>query len=256
VKDIILAVKANWRFFPDQFDWLVLNGFPAEYTPDPENLSLISEQTKVFVENGLPVRHHGFFPGYEFGSQDKKTADEAMTLHFRMLDALKGVGEPFVTFHIGLDEQIEINPNRVKENLKRLVQYASNLGITICLENLKQGPTSNPYILREWVEYADAMITLDVGHAISSEPVAKKEITVAQTIGLFEDRLKEVHFYEKETDRHHAPENMQILGPIVDRLLTTQCSWWTIELEKYEDILHTKQMVVDYCEKRRLRQAI
>jgi sugar phosphate isomerase/epimerase len=256
MKDIVLAVKVNWRFFPDRFNWLVSNGFPAEYTADPGNLSQIPDHIKIFIQNGLPVRHHGFFPGYEFGSQDEKTAEEAMTLHFKMLDAIKGVGEPFVTFHVGLDEQTEIDPNQVKGNLKRLVQYAGNLGITICLENLKEGPTSDPYTLLEWVEYADAMITLDVGHAVSSGPVAKREITVLQIIGLFEDRLKEVHLYEKETDRHHAPENMLILGPIVDRLLTTECSWWTIELDKYDDILQTKQMVVDYCHKLRLHKTI
>lgn len=163
MENITLAVKASWRLFPDRFEWLVSKGFPAEYTPDPENLSLISDHTRIFIKNGLPVRHHGFFPGFEFGSENEKAAEEAMMVHFRMLDSIKGIGEPFVTFHIGLDEQVEINPNRAKKNLKRLVQYAGRRGVTVCLENLKDGPTSDSNTLKEWVEYADAMIPLMLG---------------------------------------------------------------------------------------------
>jgi len=62
-------------------------------------------------------------------------------------------------------------------------------------------------------------------------------------------RLVEVHFYESETDRHWAPSNMDILGPIVDRLIATHCRWWTIELEDTQDVLRTRQLLVDHFRK-------
>ena len=39
---------------------------------------------------------------------------------------------------------------------------------------------------------------------------------------------------------------MTILGPIVDRLLDTQCRWWTIELDDYDDALYTRALLLDY----------
>ncbi|MBU2513211.1 TIM barrel protein [bacterium] len=238
-----IAVSAKWYSFPDRFEWLASQGFSFEYTSDPEQLSLIGDHTRPFLDKGIAIRHHGFFPGFEIGDKDSKQADTAMDLHFKTLDAIRGIGEPFITLHVGLTRRVEIVPNRVCDNLGRLVDYAKNLGITVSLENLKQGVTSNPKTVREWADCTGAMITLDIGHAVSSELVSSGEETVLGIIDLFEDRLAEVHLYEREIDRHYAPENMVILGPIIDRLLKARCPWWTIELDDYEDILKTRQLI-------------
>jgi hypothetical protein len=42
---------------------------------------------------------------------------------------------------------------------------------------------------------------------------------------------------------------MEILGPIVDKLITTDCRWWTIELEDTRDVLLTRQLLVDHLRK-------
>jgi hypothetical protein len=44
---------------------------------------------------------------------------------------------------------------------------------------------------------------------------------------------------------------MSILGPIVDRLLETRCSWWTIELNEYAEALATRRLLLDYLESKR-----
>jgi hypothetical protein len=49
-----------------------------------------------------------------------------------------------------------------------------------------------------------------------------------------------------ETDyrkRHWAPRNMDILGLIVDKLLTPHCRRRTIELEDIRDVLFNRQFV-------------
>ena len=68
-------------------------------------------------------------------------------------------------------------------------------------------------------------------------------------IDLAAERLVEVHFYESETDRHWAPRDMDILGPIADKLITTDCRWWTIELEDTQEVLSTRRLLIDYFKK-------
>lgn len=244
----VLAVSAKWYGFPDHFEWLVSRGFALEYTPDKESPTGIRDHTTPFLDRGVRIRHHGFFPGFEFGDKDPEKADLAMKRHFQALDAIVGIGEPVITFHAGLTRNVEIDPNRACDNLGQLVEYAKNRGITVSLENLKQGLTSNPYTVRKWADAADAMITMDIGHAVSSNWRIQNNVSVVDIIDLFEDRLIEVHLYERETDRHYPPENMEILGVIIDRLLQTDCPWWTIELEDHQEILQTQRLVSDYIE--------
>lgn len=151
-----------------------------------------------------------------------------------------------MTVHIGLVPSIVLDHNRAVTNLSRLVDYALQRGITISLENLRFGATSNPEVMLKWSEQSGASITLDIGHAVSCDRVTKGELSVTPIIELYAHKLEEVHFYEYETDTHYAPKDMSILGPIVESLLKTQCTWWTIELSYFEEILNTRSLVHRY----------
>lgn len=245
---IILAVSAKWFAYPERFHWLVEHDFALEYTPSADGFHLLPEHLDPFLEAGVRIRHHGFFPNYEFGDTDAERAERAMQVHFNALDTIIGRGEQFVTVHAGISKGISLHAERLTENLTRLVEYGQQRGITVSLENLRRGLTSHPENVRKFVEESGAMITLDVGHAVSCEHVQQGELTVFDFIDLFQNRLVEVHMYEKETDRHYAPQDMRILGPIVDRLLETDCAWWTMELEEYEDILRTRRLLIEYLE--------
>ena len=121
-----------------------------------------------------------------------------------------------------------------------------DLGIIICLENLRHGLTSDPNTVLNWAQVSGSMITLDVGHAVSCERVQSGALSVVDFVEAFADRLHEVHMYERETDRHYPPRDMSILGPIVDRLLETECKWWTIELDDSAEALATRNLLLDY----------
>ncbi len=243
---VTIALSAHWHTYPDRFHWIAEQRFALEYSPNPEAFDLLAEHLDPFLQAGIPVRYHGFFPRYEFGHHDPEIAERAMRVHFAALEAMQGRGEQVITFHVGLNRNIQIDPGRVVENLSRLVEHARNLGITVCLENLRRGLTSHPETVAKWARESGAMITLDLGHATSNQHVQNGELTVLDFIDIVADRLTEVHIYERESDRHYAPEDMTILGPIVDRLLATQCVWWTIELEEYADALKTRKLLLDY----------
>lgn len=202
------------------------------------------------LKAGIPVRYHGFFPGYEIGHVDSAVAERAVGMHMAALEAMHGRGEQVITFHVGLSLEEPIVPDRVVENLARLVEYGRGLGITVCLENLRRGPASHPENVAAWAQASGAMITLDVGHAVSCQRVQSGELTALDFVDMLADRIFEVHMYERETDRHHPPQDMTILAPIVDRLLATQCAWWTIELDDYAEALTTRTLLLDNLDRR------
>ena len=247
--EFTLAVSATWRHGARRLDWIAANGLACAFTPNPARLDLVSQQLIPYIHHGMAVRHHGYFPGKEIGHAHAAAAEDAMQLHFKAMEALQGLGEPLMTVHVGLDGTLPLDHHRVVKNLTRLVEHGKRIGVTVSLENLCRGPTANPQILLDWARRSGAGITLDVGHAVSSRCVCNKTISMGKIIDLVAARLMEVHVYESETDRHWAPRNMEILGPIVDRLVTTDCRWWTIELEDTQDVLLTRQLLVDHLRK-------
>ena len=244
--ELTLAVSTTWRHNASRLDWIAANGLACAFTPNPDRLDLISRQLIPYMDNGMAVRHHGYFPGEEIGHAHAATAEDAMQLHFKAMEAMQGVGEPLMTVHVGLDRTLPLDHHRVVKNLARLSEYGKKIGVAVSLENLRRGPTANPETLLDWARRSGAGITLDIGHAVSSQCVCSKAISVETIIDLAAERLVEVHFYASETDRHWAPRNMDILGPIADKLITTDCRWWTIELEDTQDVLFTRGLLIDY----------
>lgn len=241
-----IALSAKWYAYPDRFDWIAAHRFALAYSPNPEAFDQLPTHIDPFLKAGIPVRYHGFFPGYEIGHSDPALAERAMHLHLSALGAMHGRGDQVITVHVGLQWEDPIDHGRAVENLSRLVERGRELDITICLENLRRGPASQPEDVLAWAQASGAMITLDVGHAVSCPRVQSGELSVLDIVEMFADRLFEVHMYEREAERHYPPQDMTILGPIVDRLLTTQCTWWTIELEEYADALFTRSLLLDY----------
>jgi sugar phosphate isomerase/epimerase len=243
---LTIALSVQAKEFPDRFTWAEDNSFALEYTPDPLHPELIREHVAASVERGTPVRFHTRFFGYEMGNTDFEKAEEAYQVHSQVIEAMSDLGEPVVTVHLNLDSTIPFDPHRAVDNLSRLVEKARESNITVCLENLRRGPTSDPNNVRAWAVESGAMITMDIGHAVSSDYVKEGNMTAAEIVDLFSDRLYEAHMYGKEENRHYPVEDMGITGPIIDRLVTTGCRWWTIELGDYSEALDTRRKVLQY----------
>jgi sugar phosphate isomerase/epimerase len=243
---IAIALSARWNTFPQRFHWIAEHGFDLEYTPDPEDLAKLPGHVDPILARGVSVRYHGFFPGCELGHSDSGLAEKALDLHKRTLETLEGHGEPVITVHVGLDPDVEIEPRRVLENLSRLVEYGLGLGITVCLENLRRGPSSNPDTLLAWASESGARITFDAGHAVSSRIATSGAYSALEFLDLVADHVWEAHLYGTEQDRHYPIRSTEDCRPIVERLTKTACRWWTIELDDYREALQTRE-ILRYC---------
>jgi hypothetical protein len=93
------------------------------------------------------------------------------------------------------------------------------------------------------------MITLDVGHAVSCERAMIGELSLLDFIDAFQNRLVEVHMYGRELERHYPIVRIDGFEDAIDRLVMTDCRWWTIELDDYEEALVTRQVLCEYLGK-------
>ncbi len=245
-RPIRIAGSAKYYEEISKPDFLADNGLSIEYTPSMHELHGLQSSLRPYLERGVAIRHHAFFPGLELADEDDEKSTQSVALHNQMLDLIAGYGEQIITVHIGVDTTVKLNPAKAVDNLSSLAERARKLGITLSLENLRRGLTSDPHIVLDWATQAGTSITLDLGHALCSEFSMNGGPDIYEVIRLFESRLAEVHFYERETDRHYPPEDMVLLGPIVDALVQTPCDWWTIELESTTEIQQTCGLLVDH----------
>ena len=220
---VTLAVAVRYDHSPRRLEWIEENGFACAFTPDPDALDRIGETLGPYMARGMAVRHHGYFPGLEIGHPDPRIARRALDFHLKVIDAIDGIGEPHLTVHVGLDFAVALNPERVVENLGRIVARGARRGITVSLENLRQGPTADPDILCRWADATGAAVTFDIGHAVSCPGVRCEDLSVGAIIDRLDPKITEVHCYEYESDHHHAPHDLRVLGPIVDRLAAVDC---------------------------------
>jgi sugar phosphate isomerase/epimerase len=241
-----IALTAKWPSYPARLEWIYENSFALEYAADPENLNLLHQQIDPYLELGQAIRYHGFLPGYEIGHRNPAEAEKGLTVHKQVLDQIQGHGEQVLTVHIGLRPQMPIDPEVAVRNLGELVEYGRSLGIIVCLENLRRGITSDPHIVADWAEETGAMITFDIGHAVSCDRVQGGKLTALSFLEILSSRLYEVHLYGSESDRHYPPNNIGAIGDLLDRSLETDCRWWTIELDDYEEALYTRDLVLEY----------
>ncbi|MFO7944007.1 MAG: TIM barrel protein [Anaerolineales bacterium] len=242
-----IAVSAHWHMGPERMEWIAAQNLGLEYTPNPDALDKLSSHVVPFLSAGVPIRYHAFFPHHPLGHVQPEIAEKAVEVHMAALEAIQQQGGKVLTIHIGLDREEPLDQVQVVKDLTRLVETASERGITLCLENLRTGLTSRPETVSAWACASGAMITLDVGHALSCPRVKAGEMTPFDFVDAFQDRIYEAHIYGYENSQsHHPPRDMTVLGPILDRILETQCTWWTIELDGYDDILSTRKLLLEH----------
>jgi len=242
--DPVIAVSVPARDAQTLVPWAMSHRFAIEYTPDISGMERISDHLKASRRIGVPERFHGRYYGWDIGHPDNAVSQAAMNIHRKTLKALQGWCPTVVTFHLHLRWDEPFDSEKAVDNLSLLVEEGKRSGVTVCIENLRDGEASHPESVLSWSQRSGAGITLDIGHAISCPRVCRGELTVQDFIDLFADRLEEVHMYGYESDRHYPVTDVERFAPIVNSLLQTRCSWWTIELSDPQEILSTRNVLL------------
>lgn len=89
----------------------------------------------------LEIRYHCPFYQIDLGHDDPPVAKTAGDLFRRIILLVSKAGGKYLTIHIGLgrDSTEPVSWDATIDNLGRLVQYGTDHGMKVCLENLAWG---------------------------------------------------------------------------------------------------------------------
>lgn len=206
---------------------------------------------------GVEIRYHLPLGYREIGHADPAEADRALGWMEEAVTQVALAGGTMLTVHAGLPS--DASARRVletAERLRRLVEHGSALGVTVCLENLRWGLTSDPQAFMEIVAISGCAVTLDVGHAASSD-FAAAGFGAREFAALVHPLVRNAHVYEREVEHHIAPLDLTALAPALDVLLEApRCDWWVVELHDLAEARRTRAMLVEFLEQAPMRLAV
>ncbi|HYH03282.1 MAG TPA: TIM barrel protein [Bacillota bacterium] len=249
----VLTTRSSGSDYRSAVNFALTNQFDGlDWNLDYYRVPAASNARKAFVDvalgSGLPSRFHAPCQDIELGHADPRVSETALLYLKMYIDFLKVFPETHLNLHIGSRSipEAELSWDTAVRNLTELVAYGKAQGVTVCLENLKQGWTSVPEKLAYLAEASGAMVTLDIGHARGCLKITQSDVKLEDYIAPYAARIRNVHLYEIETveGRHIEPENLEGIGSILDRLLEYGVSWWVIELNNFPEMARVKDLLI------------
>ncbi len=198
----------------------------------------------------LEVRYHCPFSQVDLGHHHTAEAKKANDLFRRIIRLVSKAGGKYLTIHIGLghDSTEPLSWDTTIANLRDMVRYGADQGITLCLENLAWGWTSKPNLFEKLIRRSGAAVTLDIGHAHACESVQSQQFAVEDFISPHKGNIANAHIYhtERSGQGHIAPTRLQQIQTRLDLLNQYGCDWWVVEIREYEGLLKAKEVVDQY----------
>lgn len=232
----------------DGIDW----SFDLEHLPKtPAEESRWARRQELLKP--LEVRYHCPFMQVDIGHEDKESQSSAMEIFRRMIRLVSKARRKYLSIHVGLGHNTTkiLSWESTIANLRRLVQFGIESGVTVCLENLVWGWSSKPNLFEKMVRRSGAYVTFDIGHAYSCELIKSQTYVIKDFVTPHADRVVNAHIYHKEVSGkgHFPPESLDDIAGRLDILKRTPCNWWVLELKNDEELLKTKNIVEEYLKR-------
>lgn len=216
----------------------------AELHSHPPNLE------KIRLED-IRLRFHCPFRSAEIASPNSKKAAASVELLKWCVDMCAIFNGETMTVHIGMGIKSgdHLNYDNAVAGLSELASYGERRNVAVCLENLTKGRTSRPETWLELIEKSGVGATFDLGHANASPCVLEGRTTSLEFLKAVAPHIRNAHVYEIEKigengiPYHVAPENLNVIGPLLSELLNTDCDYWLIELINVGEVEHTRNLL-------------
>lgn len=219
--------------------------------PIPATRTSRSKVKEVFSKYPLRMFFHSPFLDQAVGSRIDTIRQNTFNTLKMYLDFLEELEASHLVIHAGVDDT-ECPEENVVDDLKKLVDIAETKSITLCVENLRFGLSSDPHRLRELAEECGSRIVFDVGHANSCHWTLDEKRSSKDFLRIIENSVVSAHVYLKEEGgRHHPFREIEEVKDLLDHLTgLNSVVWWTIELPVIEDVIKEKLMIDSYFKRR------
>jgi sugar phosphate isomerase/epimerase len=228
------------------------HGFAGVELSLAANADVVAEARREAATAGATaqaLRYHLPFHACDVCAPSPADAADALARTAAVVRALSA-GD-VLTIHAPVRDRHEDghDPDRAAESLSELVAAGAHRGVTVAIENLRWGPSGDPDAFLELVDRCAARVTFDVGHAASSDAAARgySAARFARDLG---DRIVGAHVYGSENERHHPPSSLAQMADVLEALSDAGCGWWTIELTSPDEVLATRDVLVEFLDAR------
>jgi sugar phosphate isomerase/epimerase len=198
----------------------------------------------------LEIRYHCPFSRVDIGHEDKDIRGKSMALFKRIIRLVSKAGGKYLTIHVGLghDTTKILSWESTIENLRDLVHFGGEHGITLCLENLAWGWTSRPNLFEKLVRRSGVSVTVDIGHADACESVKCQQFSVKDFISPHPAKVRNAHIYHTEIPGvgHVPPACYEDIAGRLELLGRSACTWWVIEIREEKGLLATQPFVEQF----------
>jgi sugar phosphate isomerase/epimerase len=236
---------AAWRFATEHG----FAGVELSVAPDPGVVAEARHEALSAGATAEALRYHLPFHACDVCAPSLPAARDALSRTAAVIRSLSP-GD-VITIHAPVRDSHEDgqDPRLAAEHLADLVAVGADHGVTVAIENLRWGPTSDPERFIDLVDRCGARVTFDVGHAASSD-AATSGYTPARFARDLGDRIVGAHVYGRENERHQPPTSVGQIADVLEALCDADCAWWTIELTSPEEVVATRAMLASFLDAR------
>lgn len=196
---------------------------------------------------------HAPYADLELGHPDPDQARAAAKLVEPYVDAAAELAAHHLNLHTGsyVPAADEWSRDNTLRSLETLMAYAARRGVLLTLENLRDGPTSDPGILADLLRTTGIALNFDLGHAHGSAWVRSGRGSVADVLRRLPGGVPAAHVYWSEVHgAHHAPKAVEDIADALDALRERACEFWVLELHSRDALERTRKVVADYLARR------
>ena len=235
----VIANSSLCAKYPDEVISIAQNNIDKAIEWDlnyiPPTLSSVRKEglANCIIENGLKIRYHLPYSFVEIGHNDTNIRDFSLLVMRQYLDFIHSLQGAFAVIHIGYFENCTLQD--CLTNLQKTADYAKQLGITLCVENLLQGITTNIEYLFELLNVDNVCLCLDTGHANVVNQSNNNYIPLLLSVL---DKVKHSHIYfSEDSNFNHIPFDKETLdnSEIMIALAESSCDWFSMELDNFEE---------------------
>jgi sugar phosphate isomerase/epimerase len=227
------------------FEGIELNLDFARLPVAPRALNRLKQKLENFS-----FKIHAPTTDVELGHKDPEIREASLRYLQHYLNLVSQIGGTHVTVHLAAKSiaETELSFDGAIQSLSSLVRYGSERGVTVCLENLKHGWTTNPELFNSILLQTGAAATIDIGHLRATPIIRDQILTPIQFLQSIKADILTTHVYELETPDgiHHPPSDLANLKDILSFLADRGCKWFVIELPDCQSTLNTLDLLKQY----------
>lgn len=198
-----------------------------------------------FIQDNGEVRFHLPHSFWDIGAKDSNIVENSIGYYRRLFEMIKFLNAQYAVIHIGAatvsDEDIAL------DNLCKLAKYANDIGVSLCVENLIHGLSSDMKFIKKCLAIPYVNMCLDTGHA---ECICRENgEEVFKMISSFKDKIIHAHVYHYENESmNHIPFTEEPIkgSRWLNLLQESPCEWYTMELDLQKDQDYQKILLEEY----------